>query len=53
MFQGIFIFGIAAIVVVIAYIAMMMSRRREESDLPEEDRLSEEDFHRIEYGDDD
>lgn len=53
MFQGILIFGIAGVVVIIAYIAMISSRRREESELAPEDRLSDEKFRKIEYGEDD
>ncbi|MCZ7627997.1 MAG: hypothetical protein M5U19_02375 [Microthrixaceae bacterium] len=53
MFQGLLIFAIAGIVVVIAYLAMVSNRRRETSELPPEDRLTDEQFRRIEYGDDD
>ena len=51
MFQGILIFGIAGVVVIIAYVAMVSNRRREQDDLPPEDRLSDEEFRRVEYGD--
>ncbi len=51
--QGILIFGIAGVVVIIAYVAMVSNRRREQDDLPPEDRLSDEEFRRVEYGDDD
>ncbi len=51
-FQGLLIFGIAGVVVIIAYVAMVANRRREVEDLPPEDRLTDEQFRRIEYGDD-
>jgi hypothetical protein len=53
MFQGILIFGIAGVVIIIAYIAMISNRRREESELAPEDRLTDEQFRKIEYGEDD
>lgn len=52
MFQGILIFGIAGVVVIIAYVAMISTRRREQEALPPEDRLSDEQFRRVEYGED-
>lgn len=52
MFQGILVFGIAAIVVAVAYVAMVSNRRRSEAELPPEDRLTDEQFRKIEYGDD-
>ncbi|MEZ5238916.1 MAG: hypothetical protein R2716_08175 [Microthrixaceae bacterium] len=53
MFQGILIFGIAGVVVIIAYVAMVSNRRREESSLAPEDRLTDEQFRNVEFGDDD
>lgn len=53
MFPGILIFGIAGVVIIIAYIAMISNRRREKSELPPEDQLTDEQFRKIEYGEDD
>lgn len=51
MFYGILIFAIAAVLVVVAYFAMTAKRRAYEADEAPEDRLSDEDFRRIEFGD--
>lgn len=53
MFQGLLIFGVAGVVVIIAYVAMVANRNREQAELPPEDRLSDEQFRKIEYGDED
>lgn len=53
MFQGILLFGLAAILVVIAFFAMRSRREHYEEDVPEEDRLTDEEFRRIEFGDED
>jgi hypothetical protein len=53
MFQGILLFGLAAILVVIAFFAMRSRRERYEEDVPEEDRLTDEEFRHIEFGDED
>ncbi|MCB0953726.1 MAG: hypothetical protein H6517_02815 [Microthrixaceae bacterium] len=53
MWQGILIFGIAGVVVAIAYAAMLTNRRREREGLAPEDRLSDEQFRKIEFGDSD
>ncbi len=51
MFYGILIFAIAAVLVVVAYFAMTAKRRAYEADEAPEDRLSDADFRRIEFGD--
>ncbi|MFM7510120.1 MAG: hypothetical protein ACKO5A_11320 [Actinomycetota bacterium] len=53
MFQGIAIFAIGGLVLIAAF-AVLMGRRRqyEESGSPE-DRLTDEEFRRIEFGDED
>ena len=51
MFYGILIFGIAGLVLIGAYMAMMNRRREYEATEPEEDRLTDEQFRRIEFGD--
>ncbi len=53
MWQGILIFGIAGVVVAIAYAAMLTNRRRDRENLPPEDRLTDEQFRRVEFGEDD
>lgn len=51
MFQGILIFAIGGIVLVVAFAALMGKRRAYEADESDADRLSDEDFRRIEFGD--
>ena len=53
MFQGILIFAIAGVVLVGVFAVLMNKRRDYEADEPEADRLSDEDFRRIEFGDED
>jgi hypothetical protein len=53
MFQGILIFAIGGLVLIAAFFALMNKRRAYEADESEEDRLSDEDFRRIEFGDED
>ena len=52
MFIGIGIFFIAAVLVAVAYFATIQKRREYEADERPEDQLSDEDFRRIEFGDD-
>ena len=52
MFQGILLFGIGGVVVIAAYIAMISRRRARRESLPQEDRLTDEQFRKVEYGDD-
>lgn len=51
--MGFLIFGIAGIVLIVAFMAIINNRREHESDEAPEDRLSDEDFRRIEFGDED
>jgi hypothetical protein len=53
MYYGIVIFAIAAVLVVVAYLSLTAKRRAYEADEAPEDRLSDEDFRRIEFGDED
>ncbi len=53
MFYGILIFAIAAVLLVVAYFATTAKRREYEANEAPEDRLSDEDFRRIEFGDED
>lgn len=53
MFQGILIFAIAGVVLVGVFAVLMNKRRDYEADERPEDRLSDEDFRRIEFGDED
>ncbi|MFV0315846.1 MAG: hypothetical protein ACK5O2_02650 [Microthrixaceae bacterium] len=53
MWQGILIFGIAGVIVAIAYVAMVSNRHRERESLPPEDRLTDEQFRKVEFGEDD
>ena len=53
MFYGIVIFAVAAVLVVVVYMSMIAKRREAEADERPEDRLSDEDFRRIEFGDED
>ena len=53
MFLGMGIFAVTAVVVVIIWVAMASQRRNAERDLPPEDQLTDDEFRRIEYGDDD
>jgi hypothetical protein len=50
---GLLIFAIAAVVVFAAFVAMSSKRRAEEASLPPEDRLTDEQFREVEFGDDD
>lgn len=53
MYQGLLAFGIGAIVLVVAFFAIANQRRTRREELPPEDRLSDEEFRRIEFGDED
>ena len=52
MFQGILIFAIAGVVLVVAFLAIINKRRAYEATEAPEDQLSDEEFRRIEFGDD-
>jgi hypothetical protein len=52
MFLGIGIFAVVAVVVVVAWLMTSAKRRNHESNLAPEDQLTDEQFRRIEYGDD-
>lgn len=52
MFLGIGIFALVAVVVVVAWLTTTAKRRNYESDLAPEDQLTDEQFRRIEYGED-
>lgn len=52
MFQGILIFAIAAVVLVVAYLSIVNRRREYEATGNPEDELTDEQFRRIEFGDD-
>ncbi len=49
--MGFLIFGIVGLVLVVAFIAVLNNRREYSADEAPEDRLSDEDFRRIEFGD--
>lgn len=53
MFIGIGIFAVAAVVVVVAWLMTTAKRRNYESNLAPEDQLTDEQFRKIEYGDED
>lgn len=53
MFAGLLLFAIAGLLVVAIYVAMRVRRERYEADLPDEDRLSDEEFRHVEFGDED
>jgi hypothetical protein len=53
MFQGILIFALVGIVLIGVFAAVMGKRRAYEETAPPEDRLTDEEFRRIEFGDDD
>jgi hypothetical protein len=50
MVYGILIFGIAGLVLIGAYMAVVNRRRQYEATAPEEDQLTDEQFRRIEFG---
>ena len=52
MFQGLLIFAVVGVVLIGAFVALMNKRKAYEADEAPEDRLSDEDFRRIEFGDD-
>jgi hypothetical protein len=52
MFQGLLIFAIAGLVLIGAYFAIVSRRRAYEATEAPEDQLSDEEFRRIEFGDD-
>jgi hypothetical protein len=49
--MGFLIFGIAGLVLIVAFLAILNNRREYAEDEAPEDRLSDEDFRRIEFGD--
>jgi hypothetical protein len=51
--MGFLIFGLAGLVLVVAFVVVLSNRRQEEADEAPEDRLSDEEFRRIEFGDED
>ncbi len=53
MFLGIVIFFVAAIVLVIAFMALIGRRRSYEDSGDPRDELTDEEFRRIEFGDED
>ena len=53
MFYGIVIFAIAAVLVVVVFLSMANKRREATENEAPEDRLSDEEFRRIEFGDED
>jgi hypothetical protein len=53
MFQGILIFAIFGLILIAAYVVIAGRRRAETAEEPEEDRLTDEQFRRIEFGDED
>ena len=53
MVYGVIIFAVAAVLVIVAYVSMTNRRREETSSEAPEDRLSDEEFRRIEFGDED
>lgn len=52
MFQGILIFALVGIVLIGAFAAVLGRRRAYQESAGPEDRLTDEEFRRIEYGDD-
>lgn len=52
MFFGILIFGIAAIILVVGYVSMTSRHHEYEKTLPPEDQLTDAQFRKIEFGDD-
>lgn len=52
MFLGIGIFAIAAVLVIVAFVAMRGQRKGYEDTGNPEDELTDEQFRRIEFGDD-
>lgn len=52
MFFGVVIFAVVAVALVVAYLAVVNRRREYEATEAPEDRLSDEEFRRIEFGDD-
>ena len=53
MFLGIGLFAIAAVLVVVAFVALRGQRRDYEATGSPEDELTDEEFRRIEFGDED
>ena len=53
MFQGLIIFFIAAVLVVVAFLTIHGRRHADEATEAPEDRLTDEEFRRIEFGDED
>ncbi len=51
MYLGIFLFGLGGLVLIGAYLTMITKRREREETLLPEDRLTDEQFRKIEYGD--
>jgi hypothetical protein len=52
MFLGIVLFAVAAVLVVVAYVAMRGRARAYDATGSPEDELTDEQFRRVEFGDD-
>lgn len=53
MFQGIVIFAVGGLVLIAAFAVLVGRRRQYEASGSPEDRLTDEEFRRIEFGDED
>lgn len=51
--MGFLIFGLAGLVLVVAFVALLGKRRDYTADESPEDQLTDEQFRRIEFGDED
>lgn len=51
-FQGLLLFGVVAVLIVVVFFVVVRRRHEYEEADPENPGLSDEEFRRIEYGDD-
>ena len=52
MYQGLLIFAIGGVLLVVAYLVILDRRKQYQETVPPEDLLTDEEFRKFEYGDD-
>ena len=52
MFQGLLIFAIGGVLLVVAYLVILDRRKQYQETVPPEELLTDEEFRKFEYGDD-
>lgn len=52
MYQGLLLFAISGVLLVVAYLVILDRRKQYQETVPPEELLTDEEFRRFEYGDD-